>query len=127
MQATIMILADDERARFALDQMMEDEGYHAISVSEAPMALSLLDLIHPDVIVLELGLKDSAAVAFLKAVREHPTHANTRILAFARADPETLPTDAQRLGVQGECITTGIPRRQEISALLQRLAVDQEP
>lgn len=62
----ILLVEDDPDIRMLLKKHLEHCGYQCACVDEAETALSLLNEMRPDLVVLDLGLKEANGTAFLK-------------------------------------------------------------
>lgn len=66
----ILVIDDDPDIRFMLKKRFEATGYKFHGVTRAETALHSLKDSQPDLVILDLGLKQADGTAFLKHIRE---------------------------------------------------------
>jgi len=76
----ILVVDDDEGIRRFLRVALQARGYRVFSVAGARAALDAVDGIHPDVIILDLGLPDGDGVEVTQQLR-HREHVPILILS----------------------------------------------
>ena len=65
----ILIVEDEAMIAFTLAELLADEGFGVIGpVGTRPEALFALEHAHPDVVVLDLGLRDGLCAALLAEI-----------------------------------------------------------
>ena len=68
-KATVLTVDDDEDLQVVMRQYLEQQGYQFISALNGAELMSKLDLAHPDIILLDLGLPDQDGLSLLTAIR----------------------------------------------------------
>ncbi|TAL38793.1 MAG: response regulator transcription factor [Alphaproteobacteria bacterium] len=68
-KATVLTVDDDENLQVVMRQYLEQNGYQFISALNGAELMSKLDLAHPDIILLDLGLPDQDGLSLLTAIR----------------------------------------------------------
>jgi CheY-like chemotaxis protein len=72
MNKPILIVEDDSEIRCTLCQVLEDEGYAALSAQNGREALALLrEGVEPGVVLLDLNMPEMDGWSFLAEVREN--------------------------------------------------------
>jgi two-component system, OmpR family, response regulator len=68
-KATVLTVDDDENLQVVMRAYLEQHGYQFISALSGAELMSKLDLAHPDIILLDLGLPDQDGLSLLTAIR----------------------------------------------------------
>jgi len=82
--AKILIVEDDAHIRRLLKATLQRAGHEAVEAADARQALALLDIEHPDVVLLDLGLPDRDGLELIEPMRLRS--AATLIVVSARED-----------------------------------------
>ncbi len=79
---TILVIEDDETIRETLTQILEDEGYVAVSAADGRLALDYLAGCErpPSLIMLDLMMPTMSGWDFHAELRRDPCHASTPVL-----------------------------------------------
>ena len=67
--AKILIVEDDAHIRRLLKATLQRAGHEAVEAADARQALALLDIEHPDVVLLDLGLPDRDGLELIEPMR----------------------------------------------------------
>jgi two-component system, OmpR family, response regulator len=65
----VLTVDDDENLQVVMRQYLEQQGYQFISALSGAELMSKLDVAHPDIILLDLGLPDQDGLSLLSAIR----------------------------------------------------------
>ena len=82
--ANILNVEDDAHIRRLLRATLQRAGHEAVEAADARQALALLDIEHPDVVLLDLGLPDRDGLELIEPMRLRS--AATLIVVSARED-----------------------------------------
>lgn len=82
--AKILVVEDDAHIRRLLKATMQRAGHDVVEAADARQALALLDIEHPDVVLLDLGLPDRDGLELIEPIRLRSTA--TLIVVSARED-----------------------------------------
>ena len=82
--AKILVVEDDAHIRRLLKATMQRAGHDVVEAADARQALALLDIEHPDVVLLDLGLPDRDGLELIEPMRLRSTA--TLIVVSARED-----------------------------------------
>lgn len=82
--AKILVVEDDAHIRRLLKATMQRAGHDVVEAADARQALALLDIEHPDIVLLDLGLPDRDGLELIEPVRRRSTA--TLIVVSARED-----------------------------------------
>lgn len=90
--AHVVVVDDDPRVREVVTAILTHGGYEVQTASSGEEALTLLQALPPDVVVLDIDLPGMSGWETLAAIRNDPRLRATRVVHSAR---ETLspPTD----------------------------------
>jgi CheY-like chemotaxis protein len=90
-----LVLEDDVDTRELMAALLTRAGADVISAAGATVALAILQHWRPDVILVDLGLKNFDGCTFLSTLRELPETAGRDAVAIAVTgyDPENSPFD----------------------------------
>jgi DNA-binding response OmpR family regulator len=78
----IMIIDDDKEFLEELKEMLKLDGYNASAFSDYSSALGMLSKIKPDVILLDLKLKEKSGFQVAYELKSFPKTANIPIIAM---------------------------------------------
>lgn len=67
----ILVVDDDRDMQRILDSTLEPEGFDTIMVVDEDSALSLLDTVHPDLVILDASSSANDNLQILDHMREH--------------------------------------------------------
>jgi len=98
--ATVLLVEDDVALRKSLVELLESEGFTALSASNGFEAVELLR--HkptPDLILLDLMMPVMNGWAFLKFRNEHPVLSDVPVVVTTAWNE--VPGEADVIGVQG--------------------------
>ena len=82
--AKILVVEDDAHIRRLLKATMQRAGHDVVEAADARQAMALLDIEHPDVVLLDLGLPDRDGLELIEPMRLRSTA--TLIVVSARED-----------------------------------------
>lgn len=82
--AKILVVEDDAHIRRLLKATMQRAGHDVVEAGDARQALALLDIEHPEVVLLDLGLPDRDGLELIEPMRLRSTA--TLIVVSARED-----------------------------------------
>jgi diguanylate cyclase (GGDEF)-like protein len=76
----ILVVDDDRNLRKIIQTNLELAGYEVVAVSNGVEALSTLDRMHPDLIVLDVMMPVMDGFEVARRIRQHPTNGNVPII-----------------------------------------------
>jgi two-component system OmpR family response regulator len=68
-KATVLTVDDDDDLQFVMRQYLEPQGYRIVSAQSGAEFMDKLDIAHPDIILLDLGLPDHDGLSLLSSIR----------------------------------------------------------
>lgn len=83
MTKTILIVEDDPSIRVILRRMLEDEDYDAVTASNGLEAISVLERMMPDLLLLDLRMPDMDGVEFIEEFARRGWSGRTRIFVLS--------------------------------------------
>jgi DNA-binding response OmpR family regulator len=84
----LLIVEDDEITREMLCEMLRGhEAWLVLAVADARTLLQTVDVIKPDLILLDITMYDMSGLEAYRLLREHATAASVRVI-FVTANPE---------------------------------------
>src|SRR5881394_445503 len=81
--ANVLIVDDDPNACRPLARLLEISGHHAFVVHDGRAALSMLDRLRPDMILLDVMMPGMDGVQVLKTIRQHPLHKDLPVVVYS--------------------------------------------
>ncbi|MEA2707889.1 MAG: hypothetical protein QOF78_490 [Phycisphaerales bacterium] len=88
--ANVLIVDDDVEGCRPLARLLQVVGHSPFFVHDGRAALSLLDQLRPDMILLDVMMPGLNGLDVLKTIRAHPVHKDLPVVVFtALGDPET--------------------------------------
>ncbi|MGK5063273.1 PAS domain-containing hybrid sensor histidine kinase/response regulator [Janthinobacterium sp. LB3P112] len=97
---TVLLVDDEADARELTERILRDNNAEVHSAGSVAQALQLLDQVHPDVLVSDIGMPDADGFDLLAQVRAHPSPAAARLPALALT-AFAQPQDRQRALASG--------------------------
>ena len=98
--ANVLIVDDDVDGCRPLARLLEVVGHRPFFVHDGRAALTLLDRLRPDMILLDVMMPGLDGMDVLKSIRAHPRHKDLPVVIYsALSDPETIDT-AMKGGAQ---------------------------
>ena len=98
--ANVLIVDDDVDGCRPLARLLEVVGHRPFFVHDGRAALTLLDRLRPDMILLDVMMPGLDGMDVLKLIRAHPRHKDLPVVIYsALSDPETV-NSALRSGAQ---------------------------
>ena len=74
MRATLLIVEDEERLRSSLQEYFEREGFTVAAVGDGAEALTILGVVDPDLIILDVQLPSMDGLEVCQAIRQQLEH-----------------------------------------------------
>lgn len=91
LMANVLIVDDDEDGCKPLGRLLQLVGHKPFFVHDGRAALSLLDQLRPDMIVLDVMMPGLSGIDVLKLIRAHPLHKDLPVIVYsALGDPDTV-------------------------------------
>ena len=88
--ANVLIVDDDVDGCRPLARLLQVVGHRPFFVHDGRAALSLLDKLRPDMILLDVMMPGLNGIDVLKTIRAHPMHKDLPVVVFsALGDAET--------------------------------------
>jgi CheY-like chemotaxis protein len=89
--ANVLIVDDDVDGCRPLARLLEVVGHKPFFVHDGRDALSLLDRVRPDMILLDVMRPGVDGIDVLKTIRAHPRHKDLPVVVYsALSDPDTV-------------------------------------
>ena len=95
--ATVLVVDDDDDFRAALAETLEEEGYHVVDARTGDLALALLDdavkgrTRAPDLLVLDLLMPRMSGIEVLQRLRKSRRWASLPVLVITGVNDQMLP------------------------------------
>ena len=87
MQASVLVVDDDEPTRCVINDMLSTQGYCVTEASNGKEALACLDQLTPDVILLDLAMPVMDGFQFLREHRAHPRRGSIPVIVISGISP----------------------------------------
>ena len=98
--ANVLIVDDDVDGCRPLARLLEVVGHRPFFVHDGRAALSLLDQLRPDMILLDVMMPGLIGIDVLKTIRAHPKHRDLPVVVFSALGDEETRTAALESGAQ---------------------------
>ena len=98
--ANVLIVDDDVDGCRPLARLLEVVGHSPFFVHDGRAALSLLDKLRPDMILLDVMMPGLNGIEVLKTIRSHPVHKDLPVVVFSALGDEETKEAALRSGAQ---------------------------
>lgn len=97
--AAVLIVEDDRMTRAYLRDALEPEGYRLFEAANGETGLSLLETVHPSVVLLDLMMPVLSGLEVLRRMRER--HSSVPVVVVSSMDTESLIAAALEAGARG--------------------------
>ena len=98
--ANVLIVDDDEDGCRPLGRLLEVVGHKPFFVHDGRAALSLLDTIRPDMILLDVMMPGLNGIDVLKTIRAHPLHKDLPVVIYSALNDKQTVDNALASGAQ---------------------------
>ena len=96
---TTILIVDDVPDNIELaNKILTSKGYDVLHANNAEAGLQLADKVHPDLILLDLGLPDYDGLTLASQLKSKHYFENIPIIAFTAWPPDTAKTMAESYG-----------------------------
>lgn len=85
----VLIIEDERDYVNVLTQLLEPEGFKVLSASTVHEGLNLLELITPDLLIVDWNLPDGTGIEVVKAVRAQKKFRKVRVVMNSIRDAES--------------------------------------
>jgi CheY-like chemotaxis protein len=92
----ILVVEDDDALRDVVTEQLTEDGYHVIAVRDGGQALSWLDQVAPDLILLDLMLPEISGWEVLARIGSHPMLARVPVVVMS-AYADQAPLDVSHI------------------------------
>ncbi len=99
--ANVLIVDDDVDGCRPLARLLEVVGHKPFFVHDGRAAISLLDQLRPDMILLDVMMPGISGIEVLKTIRSHPVHKDLPIVVFSALGDAETRDEVMRSGAQG--------------------------
>src|SRR5689334_22998103 len=97
-----ILFVDDNPDNVALTEvLLQSEGYTLHSAEDAEQALDILQIYHPDLILMDIQLPGMDGLELTRRIRKIPRFQNTFIIAFTAYAMPADETKARKAGCDG--------------------------
>jgi two-component system, chemotaxis family, CheB/CheR fusion protein len=79
--ATVVVVEDNADSREMLCTLLEGAGFVCHTAGAGMAALALVDQVHPDIVILDVGLPEMNGFEVARRIRSNPEHADVRLIA----------------------------------------------
>lgn len=99
MNAPVLLVEDDEWLAQSYSRLLVREGFATVHATHAMAAIDMIDAERPSVIVLDLLLHGTTALALLHELQSHPDLADIPVLLITTIADEVSASDLKAYGV----------------------------
>ncbi len=100
-KARILIIDDEVNLRAAIREVLEYAGYEAAEAGNGPQGLTQAETIHPDVILLDVGMEEGNGYELCRRLKSNPTTRHIPVLLMTGKPDATLHRAAEAVGALG--------------------------
>ncbi len=97
----ILFVDDDVLTLQLMEKATQLLGHQSVLCSSGSDALQIIGDLHPDLVLVDIGLQDMNGFEFVGKVRDIPGEANTPIIIVSAATELGKNEEAQRSGANG--------------------------
>jgi two-component system KDP operon response regulator KdpE len=97
-RARVLIVEDDDDARYALRVRLRASGYDPVTAPNALYAMRIAHRENPDVVVLDLGLPDADGIALLRELHREPGLTEVPVIVVTAKEAAACEVAAHEAG-----------------------------
>jgi CheY-like chemotaxis protein len=98
--ANVLIVDDDEDGCKPLVRLLQYVGHVPFFVHDGRAALSMLDQLRPDMILLDVMMPGLNGLDVLKSIRAHPMHKDLPVVVYSALNDSGTMSQAMESGAQ---------------------------
>src|SRR5262245_32367519 len=99
--ANVLIVDDDVDGCRPLGRLLEVVGHKPFFVHDGRAALTLLDSVRPDMILLDVMMPGVNGIDVLKSIRANPLHKDLPVVIYSALNDQQTMDNAMKNGAQG--------------------------
>ncbi|HEX6703398.1 MAG TPA: response regulator [Albitalea sp.] len=119
MTKTILIADDEPNIVISLEYLLKRDGYHVLIARDGQEALDTMQLIPPDLVLLDVMMPRMSGFHVCQKIRENPAWANVRIVMLTAKGRDSEVSKGLALGA--DAYVTKPFSTQELLVQLRRL------
>jgi CheY-like chemotaxis protein len=100
----VLLVDDTESSREIPAKLLRSEGYQTRTASSASEALTALDKVSPDLMLLDISMPEMDGLSLLEVIHRHPKWAALPVIMFTAVDAQPLIDRAEQLGAKAYCV-----------------------
>ncbi|MCA1816581.1 MAG: response regulator [Acidobacteria bacterium] len=124
LNATLLVVDDDERARARLRETFETEGHRVVAAQDAPSALRALHKEPPDLILLDVEMSGVDGLALCRLLRAQEATKRLPIVVVSAREDEASKVEAFAAGAD-DFVGKSAPRGELVSRVSSHLEAAQ--
>ena len=125
--ANVLIVDDDVDGCRPLARLLEVAGHRPFFVHDGRAALSLLDQLRPDMILLDVMMPGLNGIDVLKTIRSHPKHRDLPVVVFSALSDEETRTAALNSGAQEYLVKSQADFTQIRECIESHIGIEPQP
>jgi CheY-like chemotaxis protein len=98
--ANVLIVDDDIEGCRPLARLLQYVGHKSFFVHDGRAALSMLDQLRPDMILLDVMMPGIDGLEVLKLIRNHPMHKDLPVVVYSALSDSGTKAEALQSGAQ---------------------------
>ena len=122
MVAKIAIIEDDQTISQMYRFKFEAEGYEVETAENGKLGLTLIESMHPDVVLLDLMMPEMTGDQVLAKMRDSAWGKNTKVIILTNMGEQEIPDKVKSLGVSAVVLKANMTPRQVFDLVKQTLA-----
>jgi CheY-like chemotaxis protein len=105
--AVVLVVDDDEFTCDAISRLLNRMGYQTACANSGTAALTMLQDVRPDVIVLDWMMPQMDGLEVLRKLRADPKTKELPVLVYSAADDPNMQKQAAKLGAREVVLKSG--------------------
>lgn len=89
-RATVLVVEDDEEVLFALTTVIEEEGWRVATAKNGREALSILETVRPDLMLIDLFMPVMGGIELLRVLKRDERYARIPRLVMTAANDRMI-------------------------------------
>ena len=100
-QRTVFIVEDSRTMRGLVRGALETEGYEVLESPDGRQALTVMQTLHPDLVITDINMPDMDGISLLREIRRNPVSRSTPVLILTTERDADIKATARLAGATG--------------------------
>jgi len=81
--SVVLVVDDQAELRQLFQRVLETQGYHVVGAETGQAGLAVLDVVRPQLVLLDMSMPEMDGITFLRALRARPGYENVPVIILS--------------------------------------------